>query len=102
MFDEPSAKDRAESGGNRGKPGPRANGLAAGFFVERCADDREAARNQQRRSDTLHTTRDDECFDAGRETASGRSPREDRHAQQEHAASANEIAKRTTCENQSG
>src|ERR1700737_66079 len=76
MLDKPSAKDRTESGRNRGKSGPRANGPASGLLaaprvvVERCADDCEAAGNQQRRPDSLNATRHHKLLDARRKTAS--------------------------------
>src|ERR1700730_18731543 len=102
MLDKPSAKDWTESSRNRGKPGPRANGPASGFLVKGCADDREAARNQQRRPDTLNTTRHHKLLDARSQTASRGSCGEDPYAHEEHPSPPEQIAKRTARKDQRG
>src|SRR4029077_4431296 len=63
ILNEQSAEDGTKGAGNRSEAGPDADGSTARVFVERSADDRETARNQQRRANPLNATRDDELVD---------------------------------------
>ena len=69
MLDEPAAEDGTECHSHGGKAGPGADGAAAIFFGERCADEGEAAGSEKRGSDSLKGAGDDELMDRLRESA---------------------------------
>src|ERR1700740_596406 len=86
VFDEPSAENRTKGSGNRRKAGPRANRPTAGCLIKRRADNREASRNEERRSDALNAARKDELENIRRDTASRGSRSEDSYADQKYQA----------------
>ena len=69
MIDDRAAEERADGAGDRGKSGPGPDRLAALGFIECRSDDRQRARDQQRRPDALNRARQNELRRAGRQSA---------------------------------
>src|SRR6478672_2146048 len=86
VIDQPAAKDRPDRSGNGTKSRPSANCAAAIFLRKRAAYNGEAARNQERGSESLHGAGEDELPNRPGESAPGRSRGKDRHTDQEDAA----------------
>src|SRR5258705_3368213 len=76
VLDEPAAAHRADRRGNRAEYRPRADRAAAPGVVERGADDREAARNQERGTHALQRATSDQDARGSRDAAANRRRRE--------------------------
>lgn len=100
MFDEPAAENWSHGRGDGGEAGPNADRLAAIFFVERCADDGEAAGHEEGGADALDAAREHELLNVGSESAGDGSGGEDSYTDHEHQTTTVEIAERTTHQNQ--
>src|SRR5580692_8378118 len=100
MLDQPSPEHRPNSGSDCGEAGPGADCLSAAFLVERCADNRKAARNEQCSSHALNASGDDQLMNVQRNSATSRSHREDGGSDDEDQATSEQVAERTTDENQ--
>src|SRR2546425_6089922 len=101
MLNQPAAENRSHCCCDRSEAGPGTDRLAASFFVERCANDREAAGHEKSSSYTLDTSCDHELLNVRGKTASDRSPRENSYANQEHRPAAKQVAEGAANENQS-
>src|ERR1700687_1572723 len=77
MLNQPTAEHRPDSGGDRGEPGPGADRLSAAFLLERCTNNRKAARNEQRSPRALNASSDDQLMNVQCNSAGGRSQGED-------------------------
>src|SRR5262249_58446278 len=82
---------RARRGGYGGEAGPGADRAAALGLVERGADDRERARDQERSADALHGAGGEQLCGARRQAAPQRRRRENGGADDEDAAAAEPI-----------
>jgi len=100
MLDQPSAQKWANRGSNRGKARPCPDRLTATLFVERCADNRKAAGDQERTSNPLDGSCGDQLLNRRREAANNRRQRKNRHSREEHPASPKEVAERASDQNQ--
>jgi len=69
VIDDRAAEERADGAGDGRKSGPGPDRLAALGFREGRADDRQRARDQQRRPDTLNRARQNELGRVGRQPA---------------------------------
>src|SRR5271154_3761623 len=96
MLNQPTAKDRSNGGGDRGKARPRANRPTAAFLVKRGADNRETAGHQKRCANPLNASRDNELINTQGDAAGRRSYSENRYADDEDQAAAKQISKRTS------
>src|SRR5262249_56944414 len=74
MVDDEAADERARRGGYGGEAGPGADRAAALGLVERGADDRERARDQERSADAPHGAGGEELWGARRQAAPPRRP----------------------------
>ena len=100
LIDQKTAENWTECRHQRRCAGPRANRLAAVLHVERCADDREASRHQQRRADALQRARGDQLSNGRGESASDRRHREHGDPDDEYAAAPEAVACGTTRQQQ--
>src|SRR5262249_29750607 len=91
MVDDEAADERARRGGYGGEAGPRDDHGAAPGLVERGADDRERARDQERSADALHGAGGEQLCGARRQAAPQRRRRENGGADDEDAAAAEPI-----------
>jgi NAD dependent epimerase/dehydratase family len=89
---QPAAEDGADHRGDRCKSRPGPNRLTTPLLIKRCADDRQAAGNEERAADPLHRTCDDELRNSWRQAAPDRREREDENAQRIDTATPNMVA----------
>src|SRR5580658_7951780 len=80
MLNQPAAENRSHCCCDRRETGPDADRLAAGFLVERCANNRQASGNEEGSSYTLDTSCDHELLNVRGKTAGRRSRRKNPHA----------------------
>ena len=76
--------------------------MAAPLLIKRCADDRQAAGNEQRAADPLHRTCDDELSNSRRQAAPERSERKDKNAQRIDTATPNMVAQGSPNQDEGG
>ena len=99
-LDEPAAQDGADSGGNRGEPRPRPDGLPAPLFAEIGADERQTSRHKESRAHALHSARDDKLGYVRSQPAPDRSESEEQHACREDAPAPQTVAERAADQHQ--
>jgi hypothetical protein len=92
--DEPTAEERADRARDPRETRPRADGASAIGVVERRADDRETAGNQQGARRALRAAGNGEHDGVGREAARDARGRERRQARDEHPPAPEAIAQR--------
>src|SRR5438067_2243537 len=102
MFDQPAPDYWPDSGGDGTQARPRPDGASTFLLRKRTADDRETARHQQRRANSLGRAGSNELTDVGRESAPCRCQREQGDANQENAASSIVISERSADKQQRG
>src|ERR1700732_5396514 len=83
MLNQPAAQNRPQRRGDRSEARPGTDRLCAGFFVERCADNRQTAGPEKGSSYTLDTSRDHELLNVRGKTASDGSRCKNSHPNQE-------------------
>src|SRR5207253_4402607 len=85
VLDHPAAERRSKREREAGDAGPQADRAGALLRRERDREDRERARQQQRRADALRGAEADQHAARTREPARERGEREDREPREEHA-----------------
>src|SRR5436190_11824631 len=95
MLDQPAADHWPDSGGDRAEPRPSSDGASALVFWKGTADDRETARNQQRRAKSLHCARGNQLTYVRSETAPSRCESEKRDPNQKNSAASKMISEGT-------
>src|SRR6516165_10161665 len=100
MLDEPAAAHGTDRRRNGAESRPGADRAAALGFIERVADDRQAARDEERRTGSLERAAGDEHAWRCGETARNRCDGEHDNAGEEHSFAAELIAQRSADENQ--
>src|SRR5277367_2821929 len=100
MFHQPATENGTQGGGDCRETRPRTNRPTTAFFIERCTDDRQAARHKECSPYTLNTSRDDQLMNVrGKATTDG-GHSERRYTQHEYQAAAEQVAQRATNQNQ--
>src|SRR5258706_7381949 len=97
-----TADQRTERGGDGAEARPCADCAAALLLRERCADQREASRNEQRAADSLQRATEDELGDIARDAAPERRRGKDRDADDEYPAPPEAVAQCATNQQQRG
>jgi hypothetical protein len=100
MLDQPAAEDRSGGRRHRADTRPGADCPSAIGSGERCADDGEASRHEQRGTSALNGSRRDQGACGSRERAPNRRDCENPHANQEDTFSSELVAERATDEHQ--
>src|ERR1044071_2739889 len=94
-FDQPSSEHRTNRGSNGAKTGPGPDCPATVFLGKRITNDCQAAWNQQRRADPLHSAGCDQLSDVGGETAPSGGGCENRNTNDENSTAPVTISHRT-------
>ena len=102
VIDQPTAEHRTERHGDGRCGGPRSDGLAALALLERCADDRQTPRHQQRAANALDRTGHDQLANTPGKSAPDRRCRKQRNTPGEHAATTEAVTRSATDEEQCG
>src|SRR5438093_12434972 len=95
MLEQPAADNWPDDGGDRAQPLPSSDSASALVFWKGTADDRETARNQQRRAKSLHCARGNQLTYVRSETAPSRCESEKRDANHENSAASKMISEGT-------
>ena len=102
VLDQPAPDDGTQHRGDRAERRPGPDGPPPFPFRERCADDGEATRHEERRPDSLHGTGDHELPQAAGEPTGGGRGAEEHDAGRIDAAPSGPISHRASHEEQGG